>query len=104
MREHTYDHPTCDLVALAIEHAAEAMMVCDADGLIVEVNRALLHDHRLRPGRGRRRDPAQTYWELDEVRRVEIEATLATQGHWKRRGPRAPQGRPWSISNRAASA
>lgn len=48
-----------------------------------EVNQAFCTITGFAPGEVVGRDPAEVYWEHDEVRRVELEAALATRGHWK---------------------
>ena len=79
-------HSADFLRRIAIDHAAEGIMICDAGGRIVEVNRAftLMTGYILYEVLGRL--PGEVFWEDDAARRVEIEAGLAVRGRWKGEG------------------
>ncbi|HYH40952.1 MAG TPA: EAL domain-containing protein [Burkholderiales bacterium] len=79
-------HSADFLRRIAIDHAVEAIMICDAAGRIVEVNRAftLMTGYILYEVLGRL--PGEVFWEDDAGRLGEIEAGLAARGHWKGEG------------------
>ena len=67
----------------AIDQAAEAVMICDAAGRIVEVNRAFREITGFGLDEVAGRAPSEVLWEEDGERQAEIETVLAARGHWK---------------------
>ncbi len=96
---HAPDHGADALRRLAFDHAAEAIMICDASGRIVDVNKAFTASTGYTFDEMLGRAPGEVFWEDDEARRTEIEVALAGAGTWKGEGcARRKDGTPYLES------
>src|SRR5688572_23634932 len=73
---HAPDYGADALRRLAFDHAAEAIMICDASGRIVDVNKAFTASTGYTFDEMLGRAPGEVFWEDGEARRTEIEAAL----------------------------